>query len=98
MLAFFWWFRQKKRKQKSANQNGQSTATDDGVPYLQQKAELEDQERRKYELEARETGFEMDGENQIYEVVSEGDGRRMSRFQELRGEEHLKELEGHSNL
>ena len=44
-----------------------ATPSDDIQPYLQQKAELEDEARRRHELEAPERRYEKDG-NEIYEL------------------------------
>lgn len=67
---------------------------EDGQPYLQQKAELEAEENRKHELDALETPHEIGNEGERYELpANEEDVIRMR--QELRGEEHCKELEVH---
>ena len=62
-------------------------------PYLQQEAELEDEERRRYEMEAQEVRHEMQGEDDIHEIGLGRDQRRISRLQELKGSEPSKELE-----
>ena len=74
-------------------------------PYLQHKAELEDEERRKVELEASGERHELNPEDTVHEagpseptveLESEGVKAEMARHgcrQELRGEEHCKELE-----
>lgn len=64
-------------------------------PYLQPKAELEAEEKRKHELEAEQRRYELDGEGEIHEVYA-GDSQAKAPVQtrqELRGEEHSKELE-----
>lgn len=68
-------------------------SSQDAQPYLQQKAELEAEERRRHELEAEERQFEVDGTNEIHEMITEGATRRISALQELRGPEHSQELE-----
>lgn len=61
--------------------------------YFQQKAELDDEQRR-HEMEAVEVRYEMEGESEIQEIVVEGRGReRHFDRQEMRGEEHSKELD-----
>ena len=62
-------------------------------PYLQQKAELEAKENRKHELEAEERKHEMGTEGERYELSAEEGQRESRRRQELRGEEHSRELE-----
>ena len=61
-----------------------NTPTDTQL-YVDRKAELEDEERRKYELDATGKTYEMEAED-----------RRLASFQEtheLRGVEHSQELE-----
>ena len=61
--------------------------------YFQQKAELDDEQRR-HEMEAVEVRYEMEGEGEIRQITVEGRGReRHSNRQEMRGEEHSKELD-----
>lgn len=65
---------------------------EDGQPYLQQKAELEAEENGRHELDALETPHETGNEGERYELpANEEDVMKMR--QELRGEEHSKELE-----
>ena len=64
-------------------------------PYFQQKAELEDQERRKHELEATERRYGLDGDDDIHELSVGADNRatlELRARQELRGAEHAQEL------
>ena len=69
---------------------------------MDQKAELEDEERRKHELEAAGIRYEMEGEDKIFEML--GDGNAMAgtapsdNKQELRGAEHSRELEVPGNV
>lgn len=61
--------------------------------YFQQKAELDDEQRR-HEMEAVEVRYEMEGGDEIQEIPVEGRGReRHFDRQEMRGEEHSKELD-----
>ena len=83
------------------------SAGDENGPYLQHKAELEDEEKRKVELEAKEERYELNDDNAVHEagdcmrtptleLESEGvkpDMPSCSCRHELRGEEHCKELE-----
>ena len=64
---------------------------EDFQPYLQQKAELEAKEIKIVELEALERPYEIGYEGQRYELPVNEDGIMRMR-QELRGEEHSKEL------
>ncbi len=70
--------------------------------YVDQKAELEDEERRKHELDASGITYEMEGEDRIFEIPGGGDtgdrSAQSDRPQELRGAEHSKELEVPGNL
>ena len=65
--------------------------------YVDRKAELEDEERRKHELNATGIMYEMEGEDRIIEMPSGGDTEtRLASFREtheLRGVEHSQELE-----
>ena len=56
-------------KNESAGENGQ--------PYLQQKAELEDVERRRHELDAQNVRYEMEGQDRFIELETN------ERFREL---------------
>ena len=75
-------------------------------PYLQQKAELEAEEKRRLELETVEVRNEMDGRDHMNEMPAQGsevaneidtiERPAMSSLEErheLKGEEHSKELE-----
>lgn len=96
LLAFVVYRRRKTRKtlkEQDASSQRQESPREDTQPYLQQKAELEAEEKRKYELEARERRLEMGNEGEIYELPVEGEGRMIRARQELRGEEHSTELE-----
>ena len=75
-------------------------------PYLQQKAELEAEEKRRIELEAVEVRYEMDGGDDRKEMPAPGSDVRteidtttrpsmpsLRETQELRGEEFSRELE-----
>ncbi len=95
LLGFLVYRRRKKQKTLEEDPASQDLGSlqEDPQPYLQQKAELEAEEKRKHELEARERTYEMGNEGERYELpVEEGDLMIRSR-QELRGEEHSGELE-----
>ena len=82
----------KKEAEDASSQNRESPH-EETQPYLQQKAELEAEENRKHRLEARERRYEMGSEGERYELPAGGrDSMRRTR-QELRGEEHSKELD-----
>lgn len=83
----------KKEEEDSSSQKQGSSHHEDTQPYLQNKAELEAEENRKHELEARERRYEMGNEGERYELPA-GERESMRRtMQELRGEEHSTELE-----
>ncbi len=81
-----------------------SDILDKSQPYLQQKAELEAEERRKFELEAREKRYELDADDIVHEAEGYNNRHEISTErmtpmilslltrQELRGEEHSREL------
>lgn len=63
---------------------------------MQQKGELEAEERRKYELESQTLGYELDGESRALELPLTESGTRApipSSRQELTGDESARELE-----
>lgn len=98
ILGVLAWRRARKRRLAAAaitatDVDEQPATTEVTQPYLQQKAELEDAERRKHELEAHNIVYEMVGGDAIYEVATGDQRRRVSTLQELRGTEHSKELE-----
>ena len=66
---------------------------EDSQPYLQQKAELEAKEIRKHELEAQERRYEIGNDGERYELSAEEREGKILIRQELRGEEHSRELE-----
>lgn len=93
MLALLLWRRY--RKNKGANAATADHVASEGVqPYLQQKPELEAEEKGKQELDAEERRYELDGDNGRHEMSDMSDnGLPASRvLQELRGEEHAREL------
>lgn len=98
-LALLGFLVYRRRKNKKTLKEGDPTLQDlgspqeDPQPYLQQKAELEAEEKRKHELEAREKRFEMGNEGERYELPVEEEDLMIRTRQELRGEEHSKELE-----
>ena len=65
--------------------------------YVDQKAELEAEERRKHELEAYSIRYEVEGEDSFFEMPGDGNSRMglasFNQTHELRGTEHSKELE-----
>ena len=88
-----------RRRRRSNKHNGPAETSPDqaegeaevGQLYLQQKTELDDEQRR-HEMEAIELRYEMDGADEIPELPGERDIRCYDR-QELRGEEFSKELD-----
>lgn len=93
LLALLLWRRY--RKNKGANAATAEHVESEGVqPYLQQKPELEAEEKRKQELDAEERRYELNGESEIHEMSDTSNiALPASRvLQELRGEEHAREL------
>ena len=76
LLAAALWRKSRKRRSPPSSQQ-ETGAQENHQPYLQQKAELEAEEKRKYELEATESRYELDGEDNIHEVAVGIDGRVM---------------------
>ena len=72
------------------NAKNEENTTGDDQPYLQQKGELEADERRKHELEGAEIVHELEGADRVHELSNT---ERKTR-QELRGEEFSQELNG----
>ena len=77
------WKSQKKSKEEDASSQNKGPPHEDTRPYLQQKAELEAEEKRKHELEALERRYEL--------PAGEQDSMNQTR-KELRGEEHSAKL------
>ena len=96
LLGFLVYKRRKNQKtlrEEDPTSQDIGSPQEDSQPYLQQKAELEAEGKRKHELEAQERRYEIGNEGERYELpVEEGDLMVRSR-QELRGEEHSRELE-----
>ena len=100
----FYLRRRRKRSESGKDTHGSEAGTQ---PYLQQKAELEAEEKRRLELEAVEVRYEMDGGDHINEMpgsqvrneidtVVRPQMPSLEETQELRGEECSKELEASS--
>lgn len=88
-LAAFLWLRHRNKKTlKDTDKASEDTnKKQDQQPYLQQKAELEAEEKRKYELEAAERRYELDG-NDRHELSAD-----VRRRQELQGPEHVHQIQ-----
>ena len=98
LLAFLMYARQKAQKKLRKEAEGASSQNngsphENTQPYLQQKAELEAEENRKHELEAQERTYEMGSEGERYELPTGKQDAMIRARQELRGEEHSKELD-----
>ena len=97
LLLCFLGIRRHRKKRRQLVLMSQPNTTVDTQLYVDRKAELEDEERRKYELDATGKTYEMEGEDRILEMSSGGDTEmRLASFREtheLRGVEHSQELE-----
>ena len=83
-------------KRKNGDQAEKQEATSgEQQPYFMQKGELEAEERQRHELEAAERRYELE-ENIVNEMptLEMDNDRSANRRQELRGEEHCKEIDG----
>ena len=96
-LLCFLGIRRHRKKRSQVVLMSQPNTTADTQLYVDRKAELEDEERRKYELDATGVTYEMEGEDRILEMSSGGDTEmRLASIREtheLRGVEHSQELE-----
>ena len=76
--------------------------TDNTQPYVDRKAELEDEERRKHELDGAGIRYEVEGQDTFYEMPSNGNAEmRLSSLRqthEIPGMEHSQELEVPGNV
>ena len=106
--AFAWWRQKRQSQEKSIPKSPQeiSTISTSSQPYFQQKAELEDEERRRHELEGRSRVHELNKDGSVYQLGDNGPyelpvihdifnipSLTEEIRQELRGEENSKELE-----
>ena len=85
----------RRRKALVTAKDKTSPRPEETQPYLQPKAELESGMDRQ-ELAAREARFEVEGQQAMSELFTDGSPQRPSRTSgthELRGEEHSRELE-----
>lgn len=93
--------RYRKKRSQAATTKHPETASNT-QPYLDQKAELEDDERIRHELEAGSIMHEMDGEDTVFEMPGDGNSRMQltstNRTHELRGPDHSQELEVPGNI
>ena len=89
LVLALWIYRYRKAKQQR-QPSLKSASPEDDQPYLQRKGELEAEEKHRYELSNEQRQNELDGDNEIHEMPADRDG--IPRRQELRGEEHCKEL------
>lgn len=96
LLCFIVIRRYRKKRSKVAIANHPSMTSNVQL-YVDQKAELEDEERRKQELDGEGVRYEMEGEDRIFEMPGNLCTRMelasYSKTHELRGAEHSKELE-----
>ncbi|KAI4186238.1 MAG: hypothetical protein LQ346_005739 [Caloplaca aetnensis] len=86
--------RYRKNKRKTQSTSGKPESPTEDQPYLQQKGELDAEERRRFELDAEQKKYELEGDNDIHELPTATDSCARTRLdrQELRGEEHCKDL------
>ena len=95
-LAYFCIKRKRRRRKDEVvtaqnDVNGTDGEGENPQLYFKQKVELDDEQRR-HEMETTEIRYEMEGEDERLEMPGEERERRFGR-QELRGEEHVKELD-----
>lgn len=97
LLLCFIAIRRYRKKRSQTVVMSEPDMTTDTQLYFDRKAELEDEERRKHELDGESKSYEMEGEDRVFEMPS-GRDEEMSlapirETQELRGVEHSQELE-----
>ncbi|KAL8896444.1 MAG: hypothetical protein Q9207_007701 [Kuettlingeria erythrocarpa] len=85
-------YRKNKRRAQSISAKPESSTEDQ--PYLQQKGELDAEERRRFELDAEQKKYELEGDNDIHELPTTSNSCARTRLDrhEVRGEEQCKEL------
>ena len=104
LVAFIWHKRRlrsaaitaEKQGDTEMKQEGTSASEGDNQIYLQQKAELEAEERRRHELEGRQRIYELDGQTGIIEIPAGTHEHNLAvtrSRQELTGGEHSQELD-----
>lgn len=97
LLACFFMIRSYRKKRRQAASIDGPERISNVQLYVDQKPELEDQERRKHELDAQEIRYEMEGGNRLFEISEERvTDKRQSTSDvkaELRGEKHSQELD-----
>ncbi len=76
-VTIYLW-RKRRRAQSTKSNKNTSDSLDDTQPYLQQKAELDSEERRQLELDAQELRYEMDGAVEMYELEGSGDSHEVA--------------------
>lgn len=87
-------FRYLRRRKSNKEADDRPNPPENDQPYFQQKGELEAKDVVKFELHAESRQTELDGEREIHEMPSleASHDEQASHRQELRGEEHCKEL------
>ena len=102
LLLCFIVIRKYRKKRNKAAFGNRPAMTSNVQLYVDQKAELEDEERRKQELDGEGVRYEMEGEERLFEMPGDVSTRMglasNSRTHELRGAEHSNELEVPSNV
>ena len=102
LLLCFVIIRRYRKKRFHASLAVSSKTTSDTRLYMDQKAELEDEERRRHELEATGKVHEMDGQDTVLEMPGNNDSRMQLAsshiIHELRGTDHTQELEVPGNV
>ena len=98
LLGFLGIRRHRKKRSQLALMSQSNTTTDmDTQLYVDRKAELENEDRRRHEMDAEGIRYEMEGKDGIFEMPSGNDTEmRLASFRgihELSGIEHSRELE-----
>ena len=94
LLLCFVVIRRYRKKRSHAAFTVPPKTTSDTQLYLDQKAELEAEERRRHELEAGRIMHEMDGQDTVFEMPCDNKSRMLShKTHELRGPDDTQELE-----
>ncbi len=107
LVGLVYYIGQNHFRRATAMKAGRTKTRDEAQPYLQLKVELEAEGTRKKELEANDRGDVL-GQGERYEIEGDGGRTEMTEINvesrvlpsllerhELRGEEHVKELDGH---
>ena len=82
LIIVMWRHKARRERITGLRAGEEKTSEESPQPYLQPKAELEDDERRRHELESTEHRYELEGQGEVVEMtgINESQGRSVSRL------------------